>query len=128
MDYIPLSGLPLTPADDRWAQPLSFAELREGYIEALVREINQNSTISLISGEKECTLHEVFTDENHSRVFIENNEFYYSLPEIETHRKIKAVKLITKPNGYPFHKWDKGFKTRVPPRGVEIAEIEYVEE
>lgn len=125
LDYTTLSGLPLTPADDRWAQPLAFSDLPEGYIEKLVEEINQTSTIRLTSGDKECTLHEIFTDENHSRVFIENNEYYYSLPEIETNRKIKSLRLITKPEGYPFGIWDRGFKTRVPPRGVEIAEVEY---
>ncbi len=125
LECVPLSGLPITPADDRWAQPLAFSPLPEGYIESLVAEINKNATIRLAAGEKECTLHEVFTDEKHSRIFIENNEYYYSLPQIETLRKIKTLKLITKPEGYPFQKWENGFKTRVPPRGVEIAEVEY---
>jgi len=115
----------LTPVAPGWPRPLEFCKVPCEYICQKVNEINQNINAEIIFENEECTITEVITGEKTSVLFVENNEYYYSMPVIETKRSIKKIKIITKPDGYPL-KWNKNnFKVRVPGRGIDIAYIEY---
>ena len=91
----------------------------------IVSEINENTNAKIIFENDECNVTEVKTGDNTAVIFVENNEYYYCLPVVETNRNIEKIKIITKPDGYPL-KYDKNhFKVRVPGRGVDIAYVEY---
>ncbi len=110
------------PKKSGWPRPLDFAPIDESLIHECVCEIN-SGLVNLSWGAEECHVWEVATDVNTSRVFVENEEYYYVLPEVSTTRPIKAIKIITKPEGYPLKFDEYSFKLRVPPRGLDIAEI-----
>ncbi|MBQ4110209.1 MAG: hypothetical protein IJC74_04930 [Clostridia bacterium] len=117
----------INPIGWDWPETLTFAEIPEGYIEEKVALINENVNASIVEESEKCTINEIITGEKTSRIIIDNNEFVYALPTVHTVRKIKSIKIITKPEAYPFRKTDHEFKIRVAPRGVDIAEIEYLD-
>ena len=108
----------------RWPRPLKFTPIDEILIKEIVHKINKY-LISIEWGADECNAWEVRTGSNSSRIFVENEEYYYVLPEIRTLRPIKDIKVITKPLGYPLKYSEKSFKLRVPPRGLDVVEIIY---
>ena len=117
----------INPSGERWEwlRKLDFAPVPDGYVDEQVAIINATANAKLVFDSDMCTLNEIKTGENTSRILIDNTEFYYALPEVETKRKIKNIKIITKPDAYPFNKKDNWFKLRVAPRGIDIIEIEY---
>ncbi len=117
----------INPVTYGWPRPLSFCEASAEYVNEIADEINESVNAVLISGVDECSVHEVFTGKNTSRIVVENNEYYYVLPVIETKRKIKTIKIITKPDGYPLYHTETQFRVRVAGRGMDIAEIEYAD-
>lgn len=115
------------PPQPGWPRPMLFAPVDTEMVQALAAEINEGANASLPAEENRCTIREILTGKNTSRIFIDNNEYYYVLPRIHTRRTIQNIKIITKPNGYPL-RWDAhSFRVRVPGRGVDIAEIEYAD-
>ncbi len=117
----------INPDTYGWPRPLNFGQVDDGYINELVRIINKNINASLINGAAECSVNEVITGKNTSKIIIDNNEYFYVLPVVETKRKIKSIKIITKPDGYPLYYTENTFRVRVAGRGSDIAEIEYEE-
>lgn len=122
-----VSDIP-NPDSYGWPRPLNFASVLQEYVNSIVAEINLGTNAKLAACKAECTLHEIITSPNSSVIVVENNEYYYAIPKIETLRKIKDIKIITKPNGYPL-RWDEHcFNVRVAPRGADLAEIIYDEQ
>ena len=113
------------PVQTGWPRPLEYAEVSEDIIVKTVNEINKFADVKIIKWFEHCGAAEVKTGKNTSRILIDNNEYYYVLPEIRTRRKIKAIKIITKPDGYPLKYSSNTFTVRVPGRGIDIAEITY---
>lgn len=110
-----------------WPRPLDFTPVDDAMLATLTETINFGVNARLQTDSKRCTIREIRTGANTSRIFVENNEYYYVLPQIRTQRSIRRIRIITKPDGYPLQ-WDvHGFCVRVPGRGVDIAEIEYDE-
>lgn len=122
---LPCTENMLTPDAPGWPRPLDFGKVPEEYVTEIVSEINENTNAKIIFENDECNVTEVKTGDNTAVIFVENNEYYYCLPVVETNRNIEKIKIITKPDGYPL-KYDKNhFKVRVPGRGVDIAYVEY---
>lgn len=116
------------PVQSGWPRPLEYAAISENTVKTAVEEINKSSNITVAKGFESCGATEVKTGENTSRILIDNNEYYYVLPIITTKRKIKKIKIITKPDGYPLKYSDNSFTVRVPGKGADIAEITYESE
>ena len=104
-----------------WTRPLRFAEAN-GINEA-VKEINEGVNAKITFESEECNLCEIITGESTSVIVIENGEYYYSLPVIETARKIKSISIITKSQAYPSRFEDHKIKIRIPPRGADIIYV-----
>ena len=116
------------PPKPGWPRPMLFATVDPEMVLALAATINESANASLVKDADRCTIREILTGKNTSRILIDNNEYYYVLPKIHTRRTIRSIKIITKPNGYPLQ-WDAhNFRVRVPGRGVDIAEIQYEDE
>lgn len=115
----------LTPDAPGWPRPLKFGDVPCEYVNECVEKINEGINAVLTFEKEECNITEVKTGDNTAVIFVENNEYYYALPVVETKRKIKNVKIITKPEGYPLRYGENFFKVRVPGRGIDIACIEY---
>lgn len=117
------------PVDTGWPTPLNLIPMPEEYIVRKVKEINENVNARFVISkgycDGECNIREVITGKNTSKIIIENNEYYYVKPHIVTKRKIKSIKVITKPEMYPLIYDEHSFKVRVSGRGAEIAEVEY---
>ena len=115
----------INPVARSWPETLTFAPIPEGYIEKKVAEINDGLNISIDS--IDCTVNEVITGFNTSKIVIDNNDFIYAVPVVHSKRKFKSVNIITKPETYPYRKDEYSFSLRVAPRGVDIIEVEYEE-
>ena len=115
----------INPVSRSWPETLTFAPIPEGYIEKKVAEINDGLNISIDS--IDCTVNEVITGFNTSKIVIDNNDFIYAVPVVHSKRKFKSVNIITKPETYPYRKDEYSFSLRVAPRGVDIIEVEYEE-
>ena len=76
-----------------------------------------------------CHINEVITGKNTSRLFLDNEEYWYATPTVHTGRKIKKLYYVTKPECYPINRPDeRSFSIRVPGFGMDIIEIEYEDE
>ena len=115
----------LTPDAPGWPRPLKFGDVCDDYIDGCVEKVNENINAHIVYENEECNIVEVVTGKDEAVIFVENNEYYYTLPVIETKRKIKEIKIITKPDGYPLKHTENTFKVRVPGRGVDIAYVTY---
>ncbi|MBE7015258.1 MAG: hypothetical protein E7417_00325 [Ruminococcaceae bacterium] len=113
------------PVESGWPRPLEITPVSKEIMEKAVEEINENANISLGHGKGQCDVLEVKTGEKTSKIFVGNEEYFYVLPEVKSKRKIKNIKIITKPDGYPLRRTDDTFYVRVPGRGIDIAEVEY---
>ena len=76
------------PVQTGWPRPLEYAEVSEDIIVKTVNEINEFADVKIIKWFEHCGAAEVKTGKNTSRILIDNNEYYYVLPEIRTRRKI----------------------------------------
>jgi hypothetical protein len=115
----------LTPSAPGWPRPLSFISVPNEYINNKVEEINKSANVIVQYAYGNCTANEVITSNNTSVIFISNNEYYYCLPTVTSKRKIKSIKIITKPNGYPLKRSENSFTVRVAGRGVDVAYVTY---
>ena len=115
------------PIQDGWPYPLTMKEPSCAVLENAVKQINAscNAHIEPGDGDRECTVVEVRTGEKTSRIFVDNSEFYYAVPTISTRRKIKTVRVITKPEGYRPNCTGNTFRVRVPGRGIDIIDVVY---
>lgn len=115
------------PKQDGWPYPLSMQEPKQETLERAAAQINASCNAMILPGDgkEECTLTEVRTGLHTARIYVDNNEYYYTIPRIKTRRKIVEVCAITKPQGYCTDADDYSFKVRVPGRGIDILEIEY---
>ena len=117
----------VTPNLPGWPRPLLFADISKADIKAAVDTINKDANAAVKTLYGECTLTEVITGKNTAKIFIDNNAYYYAMPEVTTKRSIKSICAITKPNGYPLKWSEHGFCIRVPGRGIDILKICYKE-
>ena len=126
-EYIPDTDTlhEINPDTAGWVRPLKFSPIPDGYIKTIAKKINETVNASFVSGGAECTLNEIRTGEHTSVIAIDNNEYYYVIPVIKTARRIKNIKIITKPDGYPLNWSENEFRVRVAGRGVDVAQIEY---
>lgn len=115
------------PVDCGWPRPLEIVKPDLKIVEEAVEKINENAPSAIVKDFTHCVLVEVKTGENTSKIFVDNEEYYYVLPTIRTKRKIKSIKIITKPDGYPLRYTENEFTVRVPGRGVDIAEITWAD-
>ncbi|MBQ4050036.1 MAG: hypothetical protein IJD13_00260 [Oscillospiraceae bacterium] len=115
------------PPCDGWPYPLVTCDPDGEMLADAAEKINEgcNARIADGDGKEECTLCEVRTGEHTSRIIIDNNEYYYVLPRVTTGRRIRSVKVLTKPEGYDAHCTADGFRVRIPGRGVDIIDVSY---
>lgn len=116
----------LDPENAVWTHPLDFAPVSGQFLDdcAGILKILCN-TPYITEDFGACHVEEVSTSPNTARLFIENEEYYYSLPRIHVSRPIKSLLFVTKPKGYEWRLAGNSFKLRVPGRGMDIVEIEY---
>ncbi len=128
-ESVPLTAGVRNPVSDGWPWPLTLWEPTEALLRDAAATINEGCNVRLLPGDgyAECTVAEVRTGAKTSRIYVDNGEYYYTLPRLETKREIRHVRAITKPEGYHLYDDAHGFMLRVPGRGVDILEVEYVE-
>jgi hypothetical protein len=62
---------------------------------------------------------------NKIRLLVGNDSFWYAAPSIQTGRKIKNIRVLTKYTGYPVSHTDTRFSLHIPPRGMDIVEYDW---
>lgn len=72
-----------------------------------------------------CTLISLVLAPNKLLLLIGNDSFWYATPTIDVGRKIENIKMLTKYSGYPVAHTETKFTTFIPPRGMDIAELEW---
>ncbi len=108
-----------------WAQPLLFAPACPDFIEKCAEIMTQMSDYPVVvDNDGSCHIEQIFIGPDTMRLLVDNEEYYYKLPVIETGKQIKGIKAITKPEGYPLRPNGSTFRIRVPGRGMDVIEIQ----
>ena len=121
------SDLP-NPVGMGFPYPLFFADADEEYLTGIVGTINNQAntlTACLASCEEECHVQEIRVSPTVSRILVDNEEYYYNVPEIRTGRAIKSVTDITKVSRYQVRVKGDALRTLTPLRGAAILEVEF---
>jgi hypothetical protein len=119
-------GEMLDPEGAVWTHPLDFAAVDGKFVDECAGVIKAICSHPIITEDYgACHVEEVMTSEKTSRLFIENEEYFYALPRVHVGRSIKSLSFLTKPKGYEPRLSGNSFKLRVPGRGMDIVEIEY---
>jgi len=136
IEFSPLPELSLDPVPLRdvtdpygaiWTNTLTFQEVDPSFTDAAAAYINKLSGLPVITGDYgACHIHEVYTSGSTSRLFIDNEEYWYATPTIRTNRRIRSLRYVTKPDCYPVNRPDAySFTIRIPGFGMDIVEVEY---
>ena len=138
IEYSALPGVslevkPLCDVEDPhgaiWTDTLTFMEVDPTFVDDVAAHINRLTALPTITADYgACHINEVITSENTSRLFIDNEEYWYASPVIRTARPIKSLYYVTKPECYPINRPDDhSFKIRVPGFGMDIVEVTYAD-
>ena len=117
----------IDPCDATWTVSLTFPELDSEFINDVAKYINELCELPTMKNDfGACHVNEVITSPSTSRLFIDNEEYWYAVPVVTTSRKIKAVKFVNKPDCYPIDRPNEySFRLRIPGFGMDIVEITY---
>ena len=126
LDAVPLQDV-VDPYGAIWTNTLTFQDVDPSFVDAAADYINKLAGLPVITGDYgACHINEVVTSASTSRLFIDNEEYWYATPTIRTNRKIRSLHYVTKPDCYPVHRPDAfSFTIRVPGFGMDIVEVEY---
>lgn len=130
---VSIEPVPLKDVEDPhgaiWTDSLTFMEIDSAFVDRVAAYINEISELPTITDDYgACHVNEVMTSENTSRLFIDNEEYWYASPVIHTKRPIKSLYYVTKPECYPINRPDDhSFKIRVPGFGMDIVEVTYAD-
>jgi hypothetical protein len=124
---VPLRPDVIDPHNAVWTASLTFMNTDDEFVKKTAEYINTLCGLPTITEDfGACHVNEIMTSANTSRLYIDNENYFYATPWIKTKRKIKSIKLITKPDCYQIQRKDEyTFHTRVPGFGMDIAEIIY---
>lgn len=122
---------PLRQAEDSyqgaWGASLDFSPVDPAFIDEVTAFINRLAELPEIAEDYgACHINEVKTSPNTSRLFLDNEEYWYATPLVRTKKKIRSLRYVTKPACYPIQQPDEyTFRIRVPGFGMDIIEITY---
>ncbi|MBQ2707801.1 MAG: hypothetical protein IJF67_06005 [Clostridia bacterium] len=110
-----------------WTNTLTFLEIDPAFVTDVAAYINKMCGLPTITGDYgACHINEVKTSANTSRLFLDNEEYWYATPTVRLGRRIKDIYYVTKPDCYPIKRPDEySFGIRVPGFGMDIIEITY---
>lgn len=113
-----------------WTNTLTFLDIDSAFVDEVAAYINALAGLPTITGDwGACRINEVITGKHTSRLFLDNEEYWYATPTVHTTRKIKKLYYVTKPECYPINRPDeRSFSIRVPGFGMDIIEVEYEDE
>lgn len=126
LDVNPLQNV-VDPYGAIWTNTLTFQQVDASFVDAVAAWINNEACLPVITGDYgACHVYEVITGTNTSRLFIDNEEYWYATPTVTANRRIRSLRYVTKPDCYPVHRPDAcSFSIRVPGFGMDIVEVEY---
>lgn len=126
----------LEKANSLWTHPLCFAPISEDFYRACADRLTdetQAPRVTLRSASEDehhlraCKCVCVYTGANSAKVIVTNDEYFYNIPQIDLRRQIRAIRCLTKYAGYKVRFDGSVFTARVPGRGAEAFEVEFVE-
>ena len=125
----PLSDV-VDPHGAIWTNTLTFLDIDSAFVDEVAVYINEVAGLPTITGDwGACRINEVITGKHTSRLFLDNEEYWYATPTVHTNRRIKKLYYVTKPECYPINRPDeRSFSIRVPGFGMDIIEVEYEDE
>lgn len=126
IEIMPLKDV-VDPHNAIWTNTLTFIDIDSHFVDEVASYINKSCGLPVINGDfGACRVCEIITSENTSRLFIDNEEYWYATPTVSTKRKIKSLHYVTKPDCYPIRRPDEySFKIRIPGFGMDIVEVTY---
>lgn len=131
-ESLPVEEIPADvndPCNAIWTHSLTFPSVDSAFVDRVAEHINRLSDLPVIEGDYgACHVNEVLTSPHTSRLFVDNEEYYYATVTVRTSRKIQSIKFVTKPDCYPIRKKDDyTFHLRIPGFGMDIVEITYAD-
>ncbi|MDR0409217.1 MAG: hypothetical protein LBH18_02315 [Spirochaetaceae bacterium] len=114
-------------SEDRgiWTQPLQYERHTTRFMRMLADFINKACALPhTLPTEYECKLTAFWLKSGVLRLLITSDENTYALPKIEVGLPIVSARSRTKYRGYEIPYEGSVFSVRVPPKGMEIVDIE----
>lgn len=111
-----------------WTAELYYKEWDKAFVSKLADYLNLLIYAPKIEKRKhcECKINSFINKGGKVISIISNDEYFSCVPKIRVHKKIKAVKSLTKYNGYKISISEDSFSVVVPARTMEILEIELI--
>lgn len=108
-----------------WGMPLRYDELPKRFFKALAAGFNRAADLpEVISRNSRCVVTTFKLSEKRYRMLISNNAYHYYIAKVRFPLEPKTAKSLLKYDGYEVFTDGKCFYDRIPPRGMDILEIE----
>ena len=109
-----------------WPNFLATENCSQAFIQACAEAITElTETPRVAACSQHCSLITLAVGPNQLRLLIGNDSFWYATPTIDVGRKIENIRMLTKYAGYPVSHTETKFTVHIPPRGMDIAELEW---
>lgn len=108
-----------------WGMPLQYEELPRKFFALLATELNRATNMPVvISARNTCVITTFKVSQNKYRMLISNNAYHYYIAKIRCPFRPVQAKSALKYDGYTVYIENDCFYDRIPPRGMDIVEIE----
>lgn len=109
-----------------WPNFLAFENYSQAFIQACAGTITELTKSPRIDPCFEhCSIISLVLAPNKLRLLVGNDSFWYATPTVDVGRKIEKIRMLTRYAGYPVAHTDTKFSAYIPPRGMDIVELEW---
>lgn len=117
----------LSPGDEQggiWTMPLRYRRLPEAFFRRMSELLNGAFGLPYADEpQKRCKV-TAFRKAGKTYMLLSNDEYFYIVPKVKAAGKIAAARSLLKMDGYRVRTDGNCFYDRVPPRGMDVAELE----
>lgn len=106
-----------------WTAPLKFRRVNRGFFQVFAKEIMRILQIPQ-DVKADCKVTGYRTENNKIRLIISNDEHHYNIAKIKLNVPFRKVCSKIKGAAYEFVCNEDGFSDRIPPRGMDVVEVD----
>ncbi len=108
-----------------WPYKLASEDYGQAFVDACAQTMTDLAGCPTLEPSAEhCGLISLGTSPSRLVLLVGNDSFWYARPTINVGRKIESIRVLTKYAGYPVAHSEEQFTIPIPPRGMDIVEIE----
>ena len=117
----------VSPGDEQggiWTMPLRYRRLPETFFRRVSELLNIAFGLPHADEpQKRCKV-TAFRRGGKTYMLLSNDEYYYIIAKVKTAGKIAAARSLLKMDGYRVRTEENCFYDRIPPRGMDVVEVE----